>query len=67
MVASLLRLPDWLRQPLAAGVMTPAEALGIWAVWLQTTEGQSLPLPQNLWPAASRLHLWEMPASPTRH
>lgn len=60
-------LPQWLSEAMQAQVISPQEAEEIWNCWLLTPEGQSLPLPEELYPAASRLFLWEMEAAPTLH
>ena len=58
------KLPKWLRQAIKWDVMTPREALEM------NSECQNVPerkLPKHLNQAASRLHLFELPASRTLH
>lgn len=64
-------LPDWLQEAVDNLVLSEQEAREI----QQATESaQPTPdnpamveLPESTWPAASRLYLWELEASPTLH
>ena len=60
-------LRRWLAEPVQQGVLSPPEAQLIFGHWQATPLGQVGPLPNSLWDAASRLHLWELEASPTQH
>lgn len=52
-------LPDNLRDAMLAGAISLAEAAEIWDLALMTPEDEGGDLPESLWPAAERLHLFE--------
>lgn len=53
-------LPRWLLAPMFAQLLTSKEAHEIYWVWEQAKAGETKPLPQHLWQAAQRLHLYEL-------
>ena len=59
-------LPEWLQEPVIRGHLSLAEAAELWDYSLTGTEAYN-PLPPHLFPAAERLCLLEMEASPTQH
>ena len=59
-------LPRWLQEPVIQGHLSLAEAAELWDYSLTGTEAYN-PLPPHLFPAAERLCLLEMEASPTQH
>ena len=52
-------LPPWLQFPVLAGYLSLVEASELWGLWLKTPDGESLPLPPNLYRAARVLYLLE--------
>ena len=58
-------LPDNLLTAMLAGALTLPEATGIWEEGLMA-DGEMRVLPPHLWPAAQRLHLFEMDLSQRR-
>ena len=59
-------LPKWLRQAIKDEVLSEQEAQELHQVAL-ASEQEEVPLPEHLWPAAARVHLWETPCSVTLH
>ena len=56
-----MSLPKWLKQAVREQVVSPAEAQEIWQISLDS-ESEEVNLPEHLWSAAERIHLWEAPA-----
>lgn len=63
---SWTELPEWLLEPLMFEVIKLHEAVQIWDCVLMEP-GETASLPPHLWPAAARLHLWEMDVPQTVH
>lgn len=59
-------LPKWLRQAIKDEVLSEQEAQELHQVAL-ASEQDEVSLPEHLWPAAARVHLWEIPCSATLH
>lgn len=59
-------LPKWLRQAIKDEVLSEQEAQELHQVAL-ASEQEEASLPEHLWPAAARVHLWEIPCSATLH
>ncbi len=53
-------LPEWLSEPLLAGVLTLPEAAELWDNLLLTPDGDGCPVPLHLHQAVERLLLWEL-------
>lgn len=62
-------LPKWMRQAIEQQVLSEAEAQEMHQLTQASEEEEEelVILPEHLWPAASRVSLWEQPASLTQH
>ena len=58
--------PKWMRKAIKAGVLSEQEAAEIHRLALEASE-ETVKLPEHLWSAAERIHLWEMPSPGTLH
>lgn len=54
------QLPEWLSEPLLAGVLSLPEAAELWDDVLMTPDGQPVPVPLHLHPAVERLLFWQL-------
>ena len=59
-------LPKWLRQAMGARVIVRWEAHAIYKLIAGVPRGQVVEMPESLWPAAKRLHLWQRPSPSQR-
>ena len=60
-------LPDWLLEPLMAQALSLVEAIGLHLAIQDAPDEEVTMLPTHLFPAAEKLFLWEVDASPTFH
>lgn len=60
-------LPEWLLEPLMAQALSMDEAMGLHLAILDSADQEVTPLAPSLFPAAEKLFLWEVEASPTLH
>ena len=60
------QLPQWMRQAINEAVISEAEAREMHRLCLASKE-DLVPMPEHLWPACERIHLWETPAAPGTH
>lgn len=60
-------MPEWMQEAILYNVLEVWEAQEIHRLALES-EQEEVPMPEHLWPAMERIHLWEAPpASPSIH
>ena len=63
----MTKIPRWLQEAVRNNVLSKSEAKEICRLSRSASDQEIIPLPKHLYPAASRLSLWEMEAGQTRH